>query len=253
MYKILTWKILIPGFMFVLLGCNSNQIDRKKLIGKWELIRVEGENQYQIEHEQNDRPQECQQYLVITKDSLTSLQQPCYFVDKGSYIIEKGNLEINFGSWYQTSLISLTNNELRLKRLENNSLNTYVYSKVESFRDVNHYREPYKAIWNNPSCFYGTKWEYTGKKIVVSNDLDQDSLFVPPTTFTIKNDSLTSWMKCILQTEMNNVEVNLYAYKYDGIEMSFVPCVGWGSYEWLSDTAYIYRRVRVENIVLHPS
>lgn len=236
------FTILYIPLIILSYSCSSKKIKQDELIGNWKLVKVEGVNNFEADYEIKNRSSFDAHYLVFSKDSFLSLEQPCFFLDKGSFSLEKDNLILDFGSWKQISTVSFQDTLLKLTRLENNSTNTYFYTKIKQYDTLNIYGDPAHGQWNNPGCFNETTWEFTGIKRVVSNGIENDSAFNPPKQFHIDNNC--GWEKCILRLPPMVGGINLYACKYNGREMEFVPYTPFGTYNSITDTIYTYRLIK---------
>jgi len=187
-------------------------------------------------HKKNDRPGTCKQYMVISQDSIISIQQPCFIVNTGKYSIIEDKLKIDFEQEVQINNVSLKENVLELTRQEGNTSNTYVYSKVNNFDTLNRFSALEYMGWGNPTCFNGTKWMYTGRKIVVCDTIENIADFNPPNDIDLDIKNKYSWCKNILTYKVHKPRIKLYADKYNGKELQFIPDN--------SRFAYVYKRVK---------
>lgn len=222
--------------IYLFSSCSNKKLAKADLIGNWELVSVKGENRFMAVHEKNDRPGTCKQYLVISQDSIISIEQPCFIVNTGKYSIIEDKLKIDFEQEVQMNKVSLKDNVLELTRQEDNSSNTYVYSKVNNIDTINRYRDAYNMVWDNPLCFNGTKWQYTGRKLIVCDTNENMADFNPPNVIDLDVKNKYSWCKNILKYKVHQTLIKLYAYKYNGKELQFIPDS--------SCFAYVYKRVK---------
>jgi len=235
--------LLINLLGLLLVSCNTNSVDKQRLVGSWELLEVKGENNLLIEHEKYSRPGEFKHYLIVTNDSIVSIQQPCYCVEKGKYSIVKNKLVLDFQSWRQENNISVNHDILKLVRRENNSVNTYIYKKVNSADTVNH-QSIEIGMWQGPSCLMGSRWEFTGRTEVKSNFVKEDQTFSPPQIIDMTKKDLIGWEKSILSIKSTDGWIDMSLFGYNGMEITLNPYKGYDDYDLLSDTGYIYRRIK---------
>lgn len=225
-----------------MVSCHRSTITHEDLQGAWILCRVEGENHFRTEHEWNDRVDDCIHYLIFSGDSVTSLQQPCFILEKGTYTLSGDTLKQAFEFFGEASKVELKDDLLRLTRREGFFQNTYIYRRTDTVDMRNLYGDPAHGIWHTPACFNGTRWKYTGRRFKRKMEPLISFPWAPPDTIDLCRSFMAEKTVFHIDQDAGRGMISFWCAAYNGFELSVVPVNGWSG-DW-GDSVYVYRRVR---------
>jgi hypothetical protein len=224
-------KNYAPLFLLLLFtSCVNRNYSKKDIEGIWKLEKSGADNGFTPD------------YIIFNNDSVKLYHRECYIIDIGTYTLNEDELQVQVDeSQFQYS-IEMVNKTIQLISLDAKGNKNHVYT------NQNHdFNFDIPSIFN-PKCFEGFEWIYTGRKeiLIGESGLNNDTIITPPLKINLKrNENIEfSWDKWILRHAIPDSKLDFLILDYNGYEITIVPYSWHPNYKEITDTAYVYKRIR---------
>lgn len=255
---------ILLGILYFFLICNYScqQIDESDLSGQssekamtrdvdgnWVWKYPESHSGGRILHDGgNAEDLKHTNYLIFKDGKFTSIEYPCYIISRGDFSIQNDTILMVFEYWTEKVRFNSKENELILTKLINGEERQFLYKRTGLNEDSLVPQDFEQVELNNYSwCHYSYNWKFTGEKYN-AKDVDiehpEQSKLPPVLDFKTHKKGHFSFSKSLMCHYGDEGEYSFWVYHYDGEQLHIIPTKDHHSVEMLSDTVYVYKRIR---------